>query len=89
MRRLILTSRVLGAIAGGATLIALAGSALADDKPEFAKWFRYSPDVEAAWKVSPVAGFRSWIDALSTGPPLSLVTVPVKAEPVTPWASAE
>jgi len=56
MRRLILTSRVLSAIAGGATLIALAGSALADDKPEFTKWFRYSPDVEAAWKISQVAG---------------------------------
>ena len=50
------TWRAFGVIVAGATLVAVAGSALADDKPEFAKWFRYSPDVEAAWKISPVAG---------------------------------
>ena len=56
MRAVNWTSRALGVIVAGATLIAVAGSALADDKPEFAKWFRYSPDVEAAWKLYINAG---------------------------------
>jgi putative ABC transport system substrate-binding protein len=56
MRAFIWASRALSAIVAGATIIAVAGPALADEKAEFAKWFRYSPDVEAAWRISPVAG---------------------------------
>jgi hypothetical protein len=40
------------ALVAGALMVGLAGSSLAADKPEFAKWFRHSADVEAAWQIS-------------------------------------
>jgi putative tryptophan/tyrosine transport system substrate-binding protein len=52
-----------------AIMMTFAGPISAQDKPEFAKWFRYSSDVEATWTISPVPGKPMQVSVRHRGEP--------------------